>query len=476
MRIDKIITQVNYNFQRHVDDFDSAIKMNLSLLLKYMKVDRASIYLVEDKENMLYPKVIVTACGESDEGIISICANSDNDYCRALEKRNIIVTGYPSYALYMPLINDNSRLGILRLDNYLNNSKITIKQAKEMRQLMPAFQQGVNNCLVYDRFHAQIKKLTTLTKLAGVMATAMRIEEILKIALHSLVKDMGYDRAHVFLLNESAESVTQRFSFDFRGSFKSHGQSSGIYLTDDCFLKETAPSFLSKKFSLDTIAYTPIFWKSSKIGVLVVDNLFSQVLLKEDDRSFLGILTNQLGVLIANSRLFEKVEKSSVTDGLTGLFNHRHFYERLQQEISRSYRSGKKLSVIMCDLDHFKRFNDNYGHQTGDTTLKATADLVRKNVRIYDIAARYGGEEFAIILPGAGAEDAKIIANRIRDDLKRCGAMSGRKTLKITISVGIATYPDNSQEKMDLVRKADKALYCAKEHGRDRIVHFEDIP
>ncbi len=477
MSIEKSITRINYNFQRNVNDLDKALRLNLDILIQNVSFDRASIFLYEEQQGIIYPNMIMTVRGEMEiEGEISLRENPESNFSIALiQNRQIAVSGYPEFGVFIPLINESIKIGVLRLDNFIKKRTLKKKDAVQAGVFAESFKQGIFNCLTYRRFHDQIKKLTTLTRIAGVMATALRMEEGLKVTLNSLVKDMGYDRAQVYLISSETNKITEGLRIDFRGQVKSRKDASDIYMSLNSMLTSKAPSFFSKKFSSDLIAYSPIYWKGSKIGFLVVDNLFSREFLKQEDLSFLGILANQLGILIENARLFEKVELSSLTDGLTGLYNHKHFYERLQEEISRAHRAGNKVSLLIGDLDHFKNFNDNYGHQAGDKTLMTIADLIRKNVRTIDIAARYGGEEFAIILPCADAADAKIIAKRILDDIRNSGIKIGQKTLKITMSVGGATYPDNSKEKVDLVKKADQALYWAKEHGRDAVMLYKDI-
>jgi diguanylate cyclase (GGDEF)-like protein len=312
-------------------------------------------------------------------------------------------------------------------------------------------------------------------RIAGVMTVALKLDDVLKITLNSLVKDMEYDRAQVFLIDESLSRVTRHVSYDFLDKFTSQEDNPGKNSPADPVFSEIMPSFFSKKFSSDVICYTPMFWKGKRIGVLVVDNLFSRETLNTDDFSFLGILANQLGILIENSMLFEKIERSSITDGLTGLFNHRHFYNLLSEEIARADRSAGRLSLLICDLDHFKDFNDKYGHQAGDKVLKQVAGAIKRSVRSIDIAARYGGEEFAVILPSADTTHSALIAERINNNIKKAGLEVAGKLLKITVSVGIATYPDDSNEKTGLVRKADQALYWSKNHGRDMVSIYSEI-
>ncbi len=161
----------------------------------------------------------------------------------------------------------------------------------------------------------------------------------------------------------------------------------------------------------------------------------------------------------------EKLEEMAITDGLTGLYNRRHIFDRLNQEVEKTARYGSIFSIIMFDLDHFKSFNDNYGHQFGDDIIIKSCDIIRSVLRSMDIAGRYGGEEFLIILPEINREGSLIAAERIRKKIEMID--TGIADVRVTISGGTAEYRDESVN--DLVKRADVLLYTAKEKGRNRI-------
>lgn len=169
----------------------------------------------------------------------------------------------------------------------------------------------------------------------------------------------------------------------------------------------------------------------------------------------------------ANARLAQL----AVTDGLTGLYNHRHFHERLTLEVERSQRSGLPLSLLMLDVDHFKQFNDTYGHPAGDEVLRQLARVLGDARRANDVVARYGGEEFAVILVDTAKFTAAKVAERVRErvianDFSDAAPRAGR----LSVSIGVATFPDDGSDAEALVRAADTALYTAKRAGRNRVV------
>ncbi|MDH5230942.1 MAG: diguanylate cyclase [Gammaproteobacteria bacterium] len=166
-------------------------------------------------------------------------------------------------------------------------------------------------------------------------------------------------------------------------------------------------------------------------------------------------------------RVIHHLSQLAVVDGLTGLFNHRHMQELLTREIARSQRTHNPLSVLFIDVDHFKQFNDNYGHQAGDDLLKQLAELFRNSLRTNDIIARYGGEEFVIILPEINKDNALIVAEKLRAQTERTEFLEQTEKHSVTISVGVATYGENGTDNETLLRKADEALYVAKDQGRN---------
>ena len=168
----------------------------------------------------------------------------------------------------------------------------------------------------------------------------------------------------------------------------------------------------------------------------------------------------------------ERLRQLSITDGLTELYNHRYFKEHLDQELSRAQRHNLSVSLVMSDIDHFKRYNDQHGHPAGDDLLHTVGGLLRDNIRKNDLAARYGGEEFSLVL----VETNKLAAGIVAEKIKRLvaehefGNANGRGGHHITVSMGVATFPDDAADAESLIRSADARLYRAKQNGRNRVV------
>ncbi len=229
---------------------------------------------------------------------------------------------------------------------------------------------------------------------------------------------------------------------------------------------------------IKSIIIMPIRYYDSEGGSLFLrtsrkDNKFS-----ENDLKLCQVIIEGAAVALKNAHLFnvmreEKLllEKMVITDDLTRLYNHKYFVRRLEEEFKRAKRYHGSLSCMMIDLDNFKRINDTYGHQAGDKVLRDVARVLKTCVRETDIIARYGGEEFSAILPSSIREDAMRLAERIRSSVRDFRFDSIKEGEMITVSIGVATYPHPDITEIDnLIRKADNALYKAKEGGKDRVV------
>ncbi len=180
--------------------------------------------------------------------------------------------------------------------------------------------------------------------------------------------------------------------------------------------------------------------------------------------------SGQIALSLASLRLRETLRDQSIRDPLTGLFNRRFMEESLEREMQRAIRKNHPVSVLFVDLDHFKRFNDTFGHDAGDLVLRSVADLFRRQFRVDDVICRYGGEEFGIILPESSAENAAIRANALRDETKKLEIQYKNHALgRITLSVGVASFPEHGRTSEELLKAADQCLYESKSAGRDKV-------
>ncbi len=215
-------------------------------------------------------------------------------------------------------------------------------------------------------------------------------------------------------------------------------------------------------FSSEEFVVVPLKGRDKSVGLIVADNLFTKRSITKDDIRILMMFANQAGTAIENSQLYERTLVKAHKDALTDLWNHGYFQYVFDEKLKNTKERVSNLSIIFLDIDNFKNYNDTWGHQKGDEILSKISRIITDSSRKIDFVCRYGGEEFAIILPDASKRDAMIIAERIRANIEQLSQ-------KITVSLGVASFPDDGANKADLIQAADQALYEAKREGKNRV-------
>jgi diguanylate cyclase (GGDEF)-like protein len=213
----------------------------------------------------------------------------------------------------------------------------------------------------------------------------------------------------------------------------------------------------------------PLYFEEKKFGAIYLvfpaERSRERQALSEDERSFIETLRHHLSLIIEKQRLFEQ----AITDGLTRLYLRRFFLATLEKEINRSKRYQLDVSVLLLDIDKFKNFNDTFGHQAGDYVLRETAQRISESIRSVDTPGRYGGEEIAVILPQTNIKEAYIVAERIRKAIESTEYTFKNDTMRVTVSIGISALHLRDVSLEELIEEADKALYVAKDKGRNQV-------
>jgi diguanylate cyclase (GGDEF)-like protein len=213
--------------------------------------------------------------------------------------------------------------------------------------------------------------------------------------------------------------------------------------------------------------------KGEAIGALTVAGKEAGVFSKAR-QDILELIAAQVAVKIGLGHAHEEINRLAAIDGLTGLTNHRTFQHGLEIMLAREQRRKGALSLLLCDIDHFKKVNDTLGHPFGDKVLKEVAGVLRREVRSVDLAARYGGEEFVLVLEGADRQGGRQLAERIRQEIEKMVIPNENGPVRVTMSLGLAVYPEHGADKDGLISRADQALYLAKKQGRNRVVVWEE--
>lgn len=218
----------------------------------------------------------------------------------------------------------------------------------------------------------------------------------------------------------------------------------------------------------------PVHSGGRPFGVLAFSSPDSHRRFDDDEQAALVVLVGQAESAIETSFLHDETARLALTDGLTGLWNRRHFDLKMASELSRAVRFSEPFAIVFADIDHFKMVNDHRGHQAGDTVLIEVARRLSEVTREVDVVARYGGEEFALLLPRTGVPGALRLAEKIRDAVAASPFVVDDVPVDVTISVGVAAYPDHGPTGKEVMRSADQALYEAKAAGRNQVRQAAD--
>ena len=357
------------------------------------------------------------------------------------------------------------------------------------RSLSPSLE----NRLLSSRREVFVRKGGVLLQAMHSISSYIDSPDIFNVIIDRVSNVVGAEQGSIMLLNEEYSALEVKATKGLNPAILNHvrinpGEGiAGIVLKkgmplvvnnveeDERFSRPNRVRYKTKSF-----ISLPLKMKDKSIGVLNLSDKTGGTDFTDGDLKLLETLALYSAVAIERRIYYQSsvnLRKISITDPLTELLNRRYFEERISEEVERSKRHRQPFSLIILDIDNFKDFNDTYGHLTGDEALKNTAQVIRRCIRIIDIAARYGGEELAIILPTTDKEDARVIGNRIRDGIENMSfTIKGTgKAAKLTVSLGIASYPADAATIEELINNADRALYRAKGLGKNRVVLFGNL-
>jgi len=243
-----------------------------------------------------------------------------------------------------------------------------------------------------------------------------------------------------------------------------------LHITKNRIEKEYSQDPFIQLFHTNELIIIPLKTKDRVNGLIIADNYYTQKPITKDDYKIFMMLATQAGLAIENSRLYEETEHRSKTDPITGLWNHGYFQKQLSIEMSSTKKENHPISLIILDIDNFKRLNDTFGHQNGDHILKEIAIIIKDSSRDIDFVCRYGGEEFSIVLTQTNQDQGHFIAERLRQRIEnhKFPLLRENQFIDLTVSIGLATFPDKVAGKEELIAKADKAMYKAKFNGKNQ--------
>jgi diguanylate cyclase (GGDEF)-like protein len=333
----------------------------------------------------------------------------------------------------------------------------------------------------------RMKELDTLFEISNAVNFITDSEELLKFVLTKSIEMLEAERGSIMLLDDQTDELVVKVAYGGRyrlvsGSPVKMGQGVCGLVAKDGVGRICNTGFRDNEFKnfgsllpvedIKTLLCAPLKFKEGTIGVINIVNKRDGRVFADNDLALLNLIASQAAVTIENNKLYEL----SITDGLTRLFVHRYFQARLSEELLRARRYGLKLALILLDIDNFKSFNDIYGHQIGDQVLQRTALALRDTIRTgIDIPCRYGGEELVVILPETRGDEALRTAERLREAIAALTISHPMGDLRVTVSLGVASYPADAHDKESLIEVTDRALYFSKRSGKNRSTSASDL-
>ncbi len=392
--------------------------------------------------------------------------------------------GSDAVEVMFPVISEGRLVAILALGGKGNGGSYNLEEVEVVKAALTDLSARMNQAVKQEEMQAKQDDLTVLNRLTAILTSTTdfrdaleRFSEELKrvvpvdLAIMALADEDNLHRFPLTLTTPGPWQTDQTIPVSGTGTQWVMRERTSLFEPDlaKSSLFHTGEDYL--KHGIRSVLYLPLVSAGSSIGALVVASRQPQAYNRRRIE-FLEQLASGITTPIENSRLYLQTREKTRVDELTGLFNRRYFDERLNEEVRLHKQHGHPLSLLMMDLDHFKMFNDIYGHRAGDDLLRQVAGLITSSIRGNDQAFRYGGDEFAILLPHTDIIAAGPVAERVRQQIEHHMQSA---SIGVTASIGFASCPANGVTTGDLVTMADAALYHAKYHGRNRISAATDI-
>jgi diguanylate cyclase (GGDEF)-like protein/putative nucleotidyltransferase with HDIG domain len=380
--------------------------------------------------------------------------------------------------VFVPLINMEELVGVLAIGERRDGKPYTVEEFDLLNSIAAQVAAGMEKEYIYEQLREQGKEMAFINRLTTIVTSSVSIETIFEGFVQELKKMVDFDWITIALIdgNElrflalssnigSPWQREERIPLEGTASEWVCRERKSLYESDLAQYQRFWTGDYHLQQGIRSVVYLPLAIQDQSIGSLIVANrqpdAFSAKQIK-----LLEQVALQIATPVENSQLYARAEQRSRIDELTGLFNRRHFEERLKEELARHARYGDVFSVFLLDLDNFKTYNDIYGHPSGDALLNQIGKIIKSSLRNADQAFRYGGDEFIVILPHTATQDARVVAERVRQGI--AGEME-KKESAVTCSIGLASYPSDGVISGELVTVADTALYFAKRTGGNRV-------
>ncbi len=426
-------------------------------------------------------------------GVLSNCFRNVSPVLvsRRLSEQVEISPFAPDYRVFdliaYPLVARGKTIGLIVMANKLSRRGFRRHDLALAGLVAPHISVFLDNALLYRRSEEKVAQLTSLIRVIDAISTVSGLDQLYNLALDVVRGLFAAEKALINIINNKTELMETVRSFGYGDEYAKRHLSHPFEAISGCYVIRHDETFLCRDVEYDlrcpnmvvdqdtgSLLCAPIRSGKKIYGILHMASHYKNAF-DEDDASLANAIGEQIGMAVESARLFEEINRLAVTDELTGLYNIRYLKRVLGEEVKRSLRYNRPLSFIMLDIDFFKIYNDMHGHPRGDEVLRTLSGLLQQNTRDVDTVFRYGGEEFSVIIPEVSKKEAYGMAERIRRVIQEhlFAYEEDQPGGNLTVSIGVANLPEDALYGDELIDMADKALYRAKQSGRNRVVLYE---
>jgi diguanylate cyclase (GGDEF)-like protein len=470
-------------------DLEEVLTRLVSTVQKHFKLKHIAVLLEDEKTGSLQTRKSIGWSGaglkalSGGVGLIAAAAEQGRPvYAPDVKKdsRYVATISSTRSEVALPLLANDELVGIVDCQsekvNFFNASKM-----QDLKMFAAQAAIGIRNARMFTSKERKAAQLEAINLIARQTTAVLDLSELLDKVCNLVLQAFPVDHAAILLLDESKlvfrahrGTLTPRFpegaslSSDEGLCGKSLAMGRPVLENDVSSAFEYIEGFAETRSEV----CVPLISFGQSVGVLTLESKKPGAF-DENDLASMEAVADICANAIQNARYLEKVRHMAYVDGLTGLFNRRYFENRIEEEIERAKRYQGSMAIIMVDIDHFKRLNDEYGHLLGDDVLRQVSTIFGINLRKADVACRFGGEEFALIVPQTTGDDAFAVADKLRRMIAATTFPGVARP--VTVTAGVASFPQNGSTRDELVRAADAALYAGKQSGRNTVISFSSI-
>ena len=506
-KIEEVFIGERYHFRKQLTQFINTIQdvsnMEqfgsdfLSLLSQSVGCKRACLLLPQTEDRAFVARFAYPSTEHNP--ISSLKLRNDNPILTWLKRERVLlpernINIYPEFKsiwweekeriqwaavkVFVPLIHMDELVGVLAIGERQGEKPYTVEDFDLLNSIGAQVAASMEKEYIYEQLREQDSEITFINRLTTIVTSSVSIETIFEGFVQELKNVVQFDWATIALIDEkelyfialsstvdSPWQPNERVELEGTATESVCRERKSLYEPDLTQHRRfwTGEHYLQQ--GIRSVVYLPLTIKDKSIGILVVASRHTDAFTTKQIK-ILEQVALQIATPIENSQLYAQAEQRARIDELTGLFNRRHFEERLKEEVPRHSRRGDAFSVFLLDLDNFKAYNDRYGHPAGDILLNKAGKIISTSVRDADQAFRYGGDEFVVVLPLTTPNDARVVADRVR---QRIADEMEKGESPVTCSIGLASYPSDGVVSGELVAVADTALYFAKSTGGNRV-------